>query len=629
MAENKLNLNRIPYPFWLFLILLNFVLIVVVSKPHLINQETAATELPPQTAITPSPNFSATPMDEPVTNKTQAVPIVIANPAENDLFLFISFYKDHENHIYAFIPGENRYIRLFNSPYEESDPALNQDADKLAYTAKKNGYWDIYVYDFSTRQETRITDTAAYDGTPSWSPDGEFLAYSSFLDGNLNIYIQAIDDLNTPPIQLTENLSADFSPAWSPSGREIAFVSDRSGSQEIWIAQLNTVVDRFTNISNRPDFQDTNPAWIPETEQIIWSGEKEGYQQILQTNITQFPLEYYGLSLGKFAQILNEYLITVHENANQAFLSIQKIQTKQYLSFPMEIPGSVNGLQVTALSQVPSSLMEDLQNNPFLETQRSHSLQETTSPNRLARENINPLVNVNAPYPYLNEAAISAFDELRINTATLIGWDFLSDLEEAYLPLTNPAAPDLQENWSYTGRAFKYNPLTLYADLAVVVKEEHDGSTYWRTYLKARYQDGSQGKPLMQTPWNLDARYQNDPKAYEAGGYTDTIPDGYWLDFTQIAQDHHWDRLAALQHWRQYFNGALFNQFVYTDGLDWYQAMRQIYPIESIKSPTPIPSLTATPTFTATVRFFRSPSATLTPTPTPIPTRRPTWTPAP
>ncbi|MAT43106.1 MAG: hypothetical protein CL609_12255 [Anaerolineaceae bacterium] len=629
MTDNKLNLNRIPYPVWFFLILLNLVLIVVVVTPILQKQSISKADVELQTTtITPSSPPTST-IDEPTIQETPAPSVIVSTDFKYDLLFLISFYKDQQNHIYSYIPGENQFIRFFDGPYEDMDPAYNVKTNKIAYSGKKNGYWDIYVYDLETREEIRITDSAAYDGKPAWSPDGEFLAYTSYLSGNLDIFIQSINDLDSPPIQLTDDPAADFSPVWSPNGREIAFVSARSGNQEIWLAQLNTVVDRFSNLSNRPDFQDSNPGWFPESEQVIWSGEKEGDKQILQTDITKKPWESIAISKGKFGQVLNDYLITIHENANQSFLSIQDYQSKQYLSFPIEIPGSVEGFQVLALSQTHPNLLADLQSNSFVSINENNNLDENNIQNNLNRENITFLSDVNAPYPYMNESVISAFDLLRIDTANIIGWDFLSDLEEAYLPLTNPAEPGLQENWLYTGRAFKFNPLTLYADLATIIKEEHNGMTYWRVYLKTRYQDGSQGKPLMQTPWKLDARYQNDPNAYEAGGYYDQIPEGYWIDFTQIAKDHLWDRQPSLPNWRQYFNGALFNLFTFTNGLDWFQAMQQIYPVESIKSPTPIPSITSTPTFTPTIRFFRSPTATLTPTSTLIPTRRPTWTPIP
>jgi len=87
----------------------------------------------------------------------------------------------------------------------------------------------------------------------------------------------------------------------------------------------------------------------------------------------------------------------------------------------------------------------------------------------------------------------------------------LSSLENAYVALTEPPTPSMDENWLMTGRAIALNPLPLYAGWMAIVREDFDGQTYWRLYLKARFQDGSQGAPLMQHPWNLNARYDGGP----------------------------------------------------------------------------------------------------------------------
>ncbi len=625
MKKEKLNLNRIPYPVWFFLILLNFVLIIFIVFPSLESQgniQNSTLEILPSS--TPSPTNSVSPEQE------ESTPIISEPKSQSDLVVFLTVYKNLKNQIYVYFPGNQNITRLFTSPYEEIDPVINQTGTKLAYSAKKNGYWDLYVFDLESKQELRITDTAEYEGKPAWSPDGEFLAYTKYQNGNLDIYIQSISDLSSAPIQLTDDPAADFSPVWSPSGREIAFVSTRSGDQEIWIAQLNVITDRFSNISNRPDFQDNHPNWLPNSEILAWSGEKNGEDQIIKADITSPTYEQTIITQGKFFAFTGSDIVTIHETANQTFLSIEEVNSNHISTYPIALPGSVSSVQTYQDSNFSGKIAGFVAENPAISFISGLDENETLlSENALSRSNIVTMDNVNAPYTYMNENVIASFNMLRIDTANLAGWDFMSDLEEAFLPLTNPNDPGLDQDWAYTGRSFRFNPLTIYADLVTVIREDHNGSTYWRIYIKARYQDGSQGLPLMQTPWNLDARYENDPKTYETGGFYGEIPEGYWIDFTQIVWDHGWNRLSALSNWKQYFNAALFNQIVYAEGLDWSQAIQEIYPIESINSPTPVPSITMTPTLTATVRFFRSPTATLTPTETPIPTRRPTWTPNP
>ena len=74
------------------------------------------------------------------------------------------------------------------------------------------------------------TNDLAFDASPTWSPDGQWLAYESYRDGNLNIYLIKADG-SEGPFQLTSHQAADFAPSWSPGGRHIAFTSLRGGSR--------------------------------------------------------------------------------------------------------------------------------------------------------------------------------------------------------------------------------------------------------------------------------------------------------------------------------------------------------------------------------------------------------------
>jgi hypothetical protein len=58
---------------------------------------------------------------------------------------------------------------------------------------------------------------------------------------------------------------------------------------------------------------------------------------------------------------------------------------------------------------------------------------------------------------------------------------------------TTSLRPSLFDDWLYTGRAFSLNPLILSAGWMAAVREDFNGQTYWRLYLKARFQDGSAG----------------------------------------------------------------------------------------------------------------------------------------
>jgi serine/threonine protein kinase/Tol biopolymer transport system component len=79
---------------------------------------------------------------------------------------------------------------------------------------------------------TLLTTDPGYEGEPTFSPDGQTIAYVADRDGNFEIYLQQIS--GGPAINLTRDPAMDIQPAFSPDGREIAFVSDRAGGAEIF-----------------------------------------------------------------------------------------------------------------------------------------------------------------------------------------------------------------------------------------------------------------------------------------------------------------------------------------------------------------------------------------------------------
>ena len=90
---------------------------------------------------------------------------------------------------------------------------------------------------FGEETLTSFTTDPGYEGEPTFSPDGQTIAYVADREGNFEIYLQQIG--GGPALNLTRNAAADIQPSFSPDGREIAFVSDRSGGSIIIHASPN------------------------------------------------------------------------------------------------------------------------------------------------------------------------------------------------------------------------------------------------------------------------------------------------------------------------------------------------------------------------------------------------------
>ncbi len=114
--------------------------------------------------------------------------------------------------------------RVTTTPEVESQVTWAPDSRRLAYVSLRDGASSIYLYDFGTRAETRLTRSAAGDHSPRFSPDGRSLA---FVRGGTELRVMELASrreraLATAALERAP-LTSDRSIAWSPDGEWIAY----------------------------------------------------------------------------------------------------------------------------------------------------------------------------------------------------------------------------------------------------------------------------------------------------------------------------------------------------------------------------------------------------------------------
>ena len=106
------------------------------------------------------------------------------------------------------------------------DPAWSPKGDWIAFTSERNGSADLYRVRADGTGLQRLTDNAAYDDQAAFSPDEKQIVFvSSRADGYANLWL--LDLASGKQHALTTGEGGDFRPAWSPDGQWIAFSSDR------------------------------------------------------------------------------------------------------------------------------------------------------------------------------------------------------------------------------------------------------------------------------------------------------------------------------------------------------------------------------------------------------------------
>jgi len=587
---------------------------------------TACGSLPasPTATLSNLPSAAPTALPSAIIESTASAPTPGLSAPQRDVFFF-SAQENGYQHLFAYAPGSLPLTRLTAGEWDDITPALSPDGSRLAFASNRNNYFDLYLLDLSSGQITRLTDNPDYEASPSWSPDGVWLTYEAYRNDNFEIFLLSTQQPEEV-IPLTADPASDQTPAWAPGGRSIAFASDRGGQTQIWTANLDTPGEnRFQLVSPQPESEQMRPAWSPDGRYLAWETRAEGLPNQIRVWDSANPLapaRVLGTGASPAWSSDGQQIAAAQEEPNLTYLSAYGLDGSLRLP-PLVFP-ALRGLCLGSgsFSQMPQIFSRfAVSPTPLFEVER-----QSSEENPLGRAALIPLFGVDAPQPRLHDEVDESFAALRSRVAREAGWDVLASLENAYTPLTSALAPGRGDSWLYTGRAFDINPLPLSVGWMQVYREDYNGETYWRLFLRPQAQDGSAGEPLRLRPWDFSARYNLNPLAYEQGGKRmSSLPTGYWLDVTSLARAYGWQRPAALTTWRTYFGGALFNEFIQPGSLTWREAMLELYPPEALITPSPIVPPTRTPTPTPTGYRYK----TATPTVTFTPTRQPTFTPQP
>lgn len=152
-------------------------------------------------------------------------------------------------------------------------PTWTPDGGALYFTSFRGGNADIFRYELSTGKITPFVATPRVDSAPCVSPDGQWIAYSSSVDGNSEIYRARPDGGGRT--QLTISWGVDTSPSWSPTGRELVFTSDRGGTPQIYRMDFDGAgVQRLTWNAN---YNET-ARWSPRGDLIAFASREIGFQ---------------------------------------------------------------------------------------------------------------------------------------------------------------------------------------------------------------------------------------------------------------------------------------------------------------------------------------------------------------
>jgi Tol biopolymer transport system component/DNA-binding winged helix-turn-helix (wHTH) protein len=168
-----------------------------------------------------------------------------------------------------------RLVPLTTYSNGSSKPSFSPDGNEIAYSWERENQKgvDIYIKEIGTEKPLQLTHDFGYNFFPAWSPDGRYIAFAHSDDaGRSGIYL--VPTLGGPPrklIDLPNAQSCKPIPSWSPDGKSLIF-SDKSASTPCTVNQLSLedLKVRRLSMPPSPSNGDGSATYSPDGKTIAF-----------------------------------------------------------------------------------------------------------------------------------------------------------------------------------------------------------------------------------------------------------------------------------------------------------------------------------------------------------------------
>ncbi len=237
-----------------------------------------------------------------LTDTAQSVEAFAWSPDSNRLVLVLRDPSDEELEAAANKEKEGAEDKA-NSSNKKSKAQKPWVIDRLLFKEDTVGYLDrrrthLYVIDLATKSLKQVSSGDYDDFEPAWSPDGKQLAFTSNRSKpdpdatyNTDIWVVSADnsDKGENPIQITTNPGEDDHPAWSPDGQWITYSTSRDpklfyyATKHLGVSSAKGGEGKV--LTQAFDRMATSPRFSPDGKSIFFIADDDGTQTLAQVDL--------------------------------------------------------------------------------------------------------------------------------------------------------------------------------------------------------------------------------------------------------------------------------------------------------------------------------------------------------
>jgi TolB protein len=191
---------------------------------------------------------------------------------KSGLNAFASFTPDGQQIYYSSKAGDFSQIfaakingqdfrRISRRTAVDVEPKVNPKNPGIVYFVGGPGAQQIYSMTAEGLDVQRVTNGEGEAANPSWSPDGQFIAFSwtrGYAAGDWNVFV--MDVASHQYTQLTHSEGRNVNPVWGPDGKHIVFASSRGQRGDSY--QIYTMLANGSGVTKLTQTGDNRyPVW--------------------------------------------------------------------------------------------------------------------------------------------------------------------------------------------------------------------------------------------------------------------------------------------------------------------------------------------------------------------------------
>lgn len=186
-------------------------------------------------------------------------------------------------------PDGGNLVRITDAEGYDAEGSYSPDGKRIIFTSFRDGNAEIYIMDADGKNPKRITNKPGYDGGPFFSPDGTKIIYRSDRKENdlLQVFINNLD--GTAERALTNNEHVNWGPYFHPDSRHIAYATSKHGHQNYEIYLMDTETGQEERLTFYEGF-DGLPVFSPDGKKMMWTSSGRTSDKKSQLFIADFVM---------------------------------------------------------------------------------------------------------------------------------------------------------------------------------------------------------------------------------------------------------------------------------------------------------------------------------------------------